>query len=528
MDKCKWGGEGKQCDFCNPEGEATTTTEGSTLTLPKEEEQFFIAKGKYLWEEVPKGNWVIDGVNVPQFPTVPGTKVPKKPVVKEPEGGGVLDLPSPEDWVKKYFPKGSTVLGPARDLKDFQSKVFAYTGGTEGNVSARRKGPAWCWACSPVNCSHVLPSRQRCSCGCLWSAHYGHICNTCDTQCYPLLTLTGYWVSLPENALFSTTDGCTCSYCAYRGQRRGPGQTRLRRLSRPPTKPIGGAITNLGAKDYGLDPKLILVEAAANFYLLVEMGAMEPLAGELDEKFRDITARLADQLCLYLELACLGEFRYTRQYFIDTSGTWLSDNPHRFPGSSLGNGKGKEKEKKVKARKREQLATKHLMKDLRDAISTVVGGRGSKGDERMAAWSTWKSLYEKYGDKIYQLMIYGFREVTWGRSSTESPTSIGGPKWATCVEAAQAYRKGMPSVVFVDQALSLKHNGNIAFNKFFDVSGLDWVISWAFKGATGEIQHYATDDIRKAWQLWKEERKGGRDEQKQKQQEQAKGEEQSD
>lgn len=504
MDKCKAGKEGKKCLFCNPEGGATTTT--------KAEGQFFISS---------EDSWK----NMEIFSAVPGTKPPKKPPVKEPKAGGILDLPSPEDWVKKYFPEGSKVLGPVRDLEGFQSKVFAYTGGTEDNVSVRRKGPAWCWACSPVICSHVLPSRQRCPCGCLWSAHFGHICNSCDTQCYPFLTLTGYWVSLPENVVFNTTEGCNCSYCTYRGQRRGPGQTRPRRYSRPPTKPTRGACTNLGAKDYGLDPKLILVEAAANFYLLVEMGAMVPLAGELDEKFRAITARLADQLCLYLELACLGEFRYTRDYVSKEpavgTAVWLSDNPFH---PHQGNGKGKEKEKKVKARKREQLAAKHLMEDLKDEVSTIVGGRGSKVDERMAAWSVWKTLHEKYGDKIYQLMIYGFREITWGRSTTETSVSIGGPKWATCVEAAQAYRKGMPSVVFVDQALSLKHNGNIAFNKFFDVTGLDWVISWAFKGATVEIQHYATNDIRKAWQLWREERRE-RDEQKQKQQEQAEAEE---
>lgn len=508
----------KDCWLCNQQEDKATSTITIDGTMSPDK---FILVEEFCDEDkswkAPKLDWgPITAVGLPKPPG--STKVPKKPPVKEPEGGGVLDLPSPEDWVKKYFPKGSKVLGPARDLKGFQSKVFGYTHGTEENVPPGRKGQGWCWACGPGRWSHALPSRQRCPCGCLWAAHYGHVCGNCDLQCYPTLTLTGYWVSLPEDVLLGIAEGCTCTYCRYRGQKRGVGQTTTRLRSRPPSKPISGANNNLGAKDYGLDPKLILVEAAANFYLLVEMGAMEPLVGELDEKFRAITAQLADQLCLYLELACLGEFRYTRDYvkvdYVASGGAvWLSDNPYRFPGSSLGG-------KKVKAEKRKQLAAKRLMRDLRDAVSLIVGGRGSKVDERMAAWSVWKTLYEKYGDKIYQLMIYGFREVTWGRSSGSSSVSIGGPKWATCVEAAQAYRKGMPSVVFVDQALSLKHNGNIAFNKFFDVSGLDYVISWAFKGATREIQHYATDDIRKAWQAWREEGKG-RDEQKQ--QEQAKG-----
>jgi hypothetical protein len=523
MGECELSKSGK-CPVCNPEGKATT----KTISIPKGVEDFTYygtkpggwkapkpGEIKIDWEAIApkkpmeiKGTWV-DAVNIPEFPVAPGTKVPKKPAVEEPEGGGILDLPSPEDWVKKYFPKGSTVLGPARDLRGFQSQVFRRAEGTEENVSPRQKGRGQCWACSPDRRPHVLPKRQRCPCGCIWSNHYGHICNKCDTECYPVLTLTGYWVSLPDDVIFGTAEGCTCSYCRYRGQKRGVGQTTIRLGSRPPAKPTSGARCNLGAEDYGLDPKLILVEAAANFYLLVEMGAMEPLAGELDEKFRGVTARLADQLCLYLELACLGEFRYTGECISPfyTQSIWFPDNPHL-------------QLKEVKVQKRKRLATKRLMKDLRDAISTIVEGRGSKNDERMAAWSTWETLYEKYGDKIYQLMIYGFKEATWGRSSTETAVTIGGPKWAVCVEAVQAYRKGMPSVVFVDQALSLKHNGNIAFNKFFDVSGLDWVINWAFKGATVEIQHYATDDIRKTWQAWREEREGGRDEQKQKQQEQ--------
>lgn len=461
--------------------------------------------------------WIVDSSQVPKVP-----KPPKDPFVcsvedctqpqcieahaKEgvKEGGELakvakapkIDLPTGEEWVEKYFPKGSTIIGKVTNLRVFQARAqrFLVSLQANGSTGAMEEKLApyveWttCAACFLGAGTHHL-SREaednRCPCGHTFAFHAGHNCNHCGLdQCYPVLTLTGHWVSPPEGVRVGIIDGCTCKWCSQKPPRLG-ARTKTKRLRRPTRKPVQGATMNLIATEYGLDKELILVEAAADFYLLVEMGAMAPLEQEADEIFRTVTRRLAEQLCLYLELACLGEFRHIGG---SRRGSWLSEDRRT---SAL----GKECEK----------FQNWVIKDWR----TRYGNRAAPIDGRMVAWAMWKDTRKKYGDRIYLLISESFRGVSWGRDSENSDCGYGGPKWAECIETAAAYRiGGLPSAVFVDQAMSLRHNGNIAYNKFFDVSGIGEVIKWALEGDTENIQHYATARVRELWQLWMDGKKG--------------------
>lgn len=379
-------------------------------------------------------------------------------------------LPNGEEWVKAYFPKGSKILFPLRSLKALMARV----------QRIRKRYPSlaeyaaitqWrsCVACN-YGLSHTFPhddisASSICRCGCLWIRHTGHNCGECGLEkCYPIASVSGHWVEIPEKLTRTVVEGCTCRYCVRENGLKG-------KVAKPPSKPPKGAITNPIAAEYGLDPNLILVESAADFYLGIEMGAMQPLGEEVNDLFTRGAGRLAEQLCLYLELASLGEFRYS----------WEEGRRGWMDGY------------KVTAK------TKTKVEELVERLRSEGGG------ERMTAWSLWKEYQkpENFGKGLHQLLIDGFRGMTWSRKYSEQTVSVGGPRWAACIEAAKFYRDGLPAAVFIDMALSLRHNGNIAYNKFFDVSGLDHVINWALLGDTRSIQHYASEKMRKLWQVWR-------------------------
>lgn len=425
--------------------------------------------------------------------TYPGCKTAQKARIKASWGGpatiiepaNLPDLPDGEEWVKKYFPKGSVIIGKVRSSKRYQ-RVAQELVQARGKPLDQLGFQEWtacaiCYWGGP----HTLPTNVNrcCSCGHGWDSHAGHNCLNCGTtQCFPVATVTGHWVQPPEGVRTGTVEGCGCKWCTEKPLKKG--MTGLGRARRPEPKPTIAVRQNAVAANYGLDKTLILAQAAADFYLLVEMGAMKPLGQETDELFRSTTYHLADQLCLYLELACLGEFRHHGR-----KRDWLEDykvSP-KLQAELLGFG---------------DHVTQSIRRRARNSVT---------GDDRMVAWSLWETLRKKYGKGIYELIGQSFRGFSWGRASSKEDNGCGygGPKWAECIETAAAYRNGLPSTVFVDQALSLKHNGNIAYDKFWDVRGLTPVIEWALAGDTRSIQHYATAKVRELWQAWKK----GKDEQ---------------
>ena len=74
---------------------------------------------------------------------------------------------------------------------------------------------------------------------------------------------------------------------------------------------------------------------------------------------------------------------------------------------------------------------------------------------------------------------------------------MGGIRWAVCIETVKRYRANeVSSVMFIDQAFGLKHNGAIAYNKFYNTEMLQEILNWARDGETAKMEHYATETIK--------------------------------
>jgi len=196
----------------------------------------------------------------------------------------------------------------------------------------------------------------------------------------------------------------------------------------------------------GLDPNIILCEEVADFYLLMEMSLTDK---RYEEPMYERAGKLAEQLCKYLELASLGEFRH-----LVTNRDWKKFKDGRVVGD-------------------------------------VISADGLyHTDNRLGCWALWPKLYETLGSSLFEIMKEGFRRISCS-------SGIGGERWANCVEVAEYYRTGKVSdpVLFCDLAMGLKHNGDIAYNKFWDTHTLGFVLDQARIGAPLVLEHYASEEV---------------------------------
>ena len=274
-----------------------------------------------------------------------------------------------------------------------------------------------------------------------------------------------WYINLPNKvspdtllASIPTEPSIHCSICAI-----NPGPLPSRET----------CFQNIIAAEFSiLDPNLCLREAAADFYLLMEM-VLEGNGG-IKGLFYAHAERIADQLCAYIEMASLGELRHHIKD-IDREEVAISG--------------------KVGNRRR-----KGRNKETREVISSFIllsPSKASSKDHRMSSWKSWSRLYDEFGLRLYGNLIHMFSNAVWG-------SGFGGYKWARCLSLAENYRMGLDNVVFVDSAFGLKHNGSLAYDKFWSVRDLQQVLDYARKGQTDNIEHYASPGVRSLRHRWRE------------------------
>ena len=176
--------------------------------------------------------------------------------------------------------------------------------------------------------------------------------------------------------------------------------------------------------------KLNLPRHAADFYLRQYMllDGYEKIRPAFDLHCK----MLAWQLSMYLYKACVGEVRH----FSTTNGSGEDFN------SSYRHG---------------------LRRSLRDFLHEVraitVPAELSSQAARTKIYSC-NSISSEYSPRqlaLFLVLLFGKRG--WSRS-------YGGRKWKVCATVLLDYlRKRTSDVVFIDQALGLKHNGNIVYDK---------------------------------------------------------------
>ena len=243
-------------------------------------------------------------------------------------------------------------------------------------------------------------------------------------------------------------DGLIIPFAADYGYMSGDGDT------------IGDTVAEI-VDPLGLKPKLKLSQAAAEWYLLMDASLCKPSPAQAQAKadFDKLTAFLAHQFVTYIECATLGEARY-----------------------AAGHVHGVEEARFLKTPK------------WRAIYNDVTCGH----KDRYAVWRAFPEYARQHGRRnllLFVVLVHG--NLKWG---TGKHTGFGGLKWATCAKVALAYRRHkLTAEQFVDTAFGLKHNGNIVFDKLWNVGSLQHVLDINLAGGLDDLTHYAAADVAKLW-----------------------------
>lgn len=311
-----------------------------------------------------------------------------------------------------------------------------------------------CWACEGEQRTHrgrryKVSRHVECPCSHDMFYHIKHICTICEmdagitNRCLPIVL---------RNGDIYTIGNCGCKACR---------QGIHRKLYSPVPMSIGTS-SDMGQAGIalGLDPNLSLTRAAADFYYLWYLELTYPVDCKVlgvPDRLDVLTRHLAEQLSTYLGAACAGEFRH-------------------LDGSQS-----------------------HIYNESTRKLASILGYRNQK--ERHLAWANWPLAVEKFGlVKALSIMEDGFKQYF------SLHASVGGIRWSICARIAKEYALGKYSDrVFVDLALGLKHNGNIAYNKFWNTNEIVNVLNAARQDKIYVLDHYISSEVRKiALQLDKE------------------------
>lgn len=217
----------------------------------------------------------------------------------------------------------------------------------------------------------------------------------------------------------------------------------------------------------GLNPSLDLPQAACEFYLLMDASLCAPSKAQRKAKqqFDALTRYLASQFSLYISCACLGEARYAMNRVNDISRVKFLSNPK-----------------------------------WRAIYNDIT--KGSK--DRYTVWNAYP-MYEKRhssgggnkrGTAVLLFSVLVHDTLNWRGGG------FGGKKWAACGKAVLSYRrKRIDAVSFVDTAFGLKHNGNIVFDKLWDVHGIEGILDANQRGNMVALTAQASTEV---VALWKE------------------------
>lgn len=355
-----------------------------------------------------------------------------------------------------------------------------------------------CAACAHDG-SHPIDIICPC-CHLTWSGHNGHHCVGCGKRnCFPPVGSIGTKCGVTD----CSSPTCGTVYVPHLRARGGKGKLCLtcEACVDQLWEPWGGIppvhlatkihhINGIATSWSILDPNLCLARGAADFYVLLATTLQGKVPAKAPKMFEQHTAYMAEQLACYLEMACLGELRHT---FSDSDCQAFVDNG---TAASTG-GKGSKRSEAVQP----------LLTYMLTLLARVRGPEHGHWPERfrwqdstdfrMATWRVWSQVFETFGLPVYEIIATNFRDMSW-------PRLVGGEKWAVCTDTVGAFRRGETSpLVFVDQALSLEHNGNVAYDKFWVVQGLDYILSWAQHGAVGYMEHYASQPVKQLRQSWR-------------------------
>ncbi len=418
---------------------------------------------------------------------------PKQPIFQQVGGGYVEGTTGPAHQdAHDMFTKPLAPLKSFRLMNDESMEFFA----------------PQCYDCEN-NLHTMYSSGFCCHCGHFQEEHLNHECLLCDPPrmlpCFPF-TKKGEIVYNPgatsspilgtsrasqrRRGLYKFNESSHCVSCDI-------GISNHYKLPRHSRKRNDIAI------NFGLDRKLVLYEAAANFYLMLEMKVTpseSTVPPVIDMAFSALVSHLSEQLCLYLELASLGELRH---------GVWGSVMSERlraeFEDTDMGALLSYVRSSNTSYNKWPYV--KHKLHE-------------TAAPDRMAAWSVWSVVKEEFGLDAYLMMSYYFKKPVFRGS-------VGGEKWAHIIDTAREYRAGnYTPIMFIDTCFGLKHNCNLAFDKFWDVRYVREVLDAVQRGTPQKmsfIEHFASSPIRSLHRKWRLETYGPTEREKEAQQEKGKG-----
>lgn len=213
------------------------------------------------------------------------------------------------------------------------------------------------------------------------------------------------------------------------------------------------------AKAAGVDLHFIPIREAANFYLLYNHSIDHPETKHIVEEYAE---GMAVQLKSYMLAATGGELRYY-------PWEWSPEN--------------RTEEAKTACM---QVTKKHGK-----AIACWLYKHSKGNCSRDVLWELWRDLADEYGEKIMANIAYEIfsLEGKWGGST-------GGKKWAIIAKTLLDYLNGdINTIIFVDTAFGLEHNGNIHLNKVWSIWGLRFVLDCNQRGDLEPLKKIASKEV---------------------------------
>ena len=239
---------------------------------------------------------------------------------------------------------------------------------------------------------------------------------------------------------------------------------------------------------WGLDPHIQLSSNAALFYLLyTRMNRGDHVARA---ELRYLMDYLLPQLKNYLDMATAGEARYTLEggranydsaFIPQDVRDYIATSKHLELRSVI-----------WRSAHNHQLFLVDQKGDGRDVFAEYSAS--SNDNARMTMWAGWKDIREKYGlDAITWCVVRHFMGHGGGGG-------VSGPLWANAANLVRKHDlKQISDLFFIDQAFSLQHNGGNIFNKLWDCSNLQHILSCAFKGNMRSLPDFLNDEHKRIY-----------------------------
>jgi len=282
-------------------------------------------------------------------------------------------------------------------------------------------------------------------------------------------------------------------------------------------------------KFWDLKRDLPLSQLAADFYLILDTEIDNPYDVELQAKKQQLCALLSNQFSRYLDMAVGGELRHADNQssfnghwpagqgekpcdsgdcpyehyrerevqrdksYKDSEGIWhhrirtTIHGKYRSECDFYGTCPGVSETTDYYVQSSDEA---WLKKPWAKTLSQMLKNGGElQKCPRANAWVEWAKLRKRGGIEVLKRASEIFHLCEWS-------SGYGGHSWGTAADTLIDYLTGKSTtVLFVDTAFGIHHNGGVVFDKMWSVADVDRVLDLNLHNAIHELKRYASLEV---------------------------------